>query len=154
MKKGFLKFASLLVAVAILCVALVGCAPTVAEGECLIVIAAYEENVKEYKVNLNEENSGEGLFSVLEYLKENEGLTYVAQESTYGAYLLEIGDVKPDSTKGEYVKLYTSVESDFDTSAYFEETEYKGIKLGTAGVGASSMKLEGGAIYYITKGSY
>ena len=52
-----------------------------------------------------------------------------------------------------YIFTY-SYELDFDTSSYFEEMTYKGVRLGTSGLGAPSMTIKDGGIYYITVGSF
>ena len=65
-------------------------------------------------------------------------------ESTYGAYVSEIGSIKEDSTEKKYVIVYTSVASDSYEGA--PTTEYDGTTLYQAGLGLSGMKVEAGTI--------
>lgn len=118
-----------------------------ASGEMTIVIGG--EKVTEYKVDLDKVEIKEGLISVLDYLKSENKLTYTANDSGYGAYLTSVGDVKEDSANSTYVYIWTSVEADFDTSAYATTMEYNGKTLTSSGVGASSMHIEDGAVVYI-----
>ena len=61
--------------------------------------------------------------------------------------------MKP-AASNEYVFIYTSVEKDFDVTEWASEVEYKGTKLVSSGLGASSMTVEDGAIYYFTLITY
>ena len=115
---------------------------------------AVGDEVKEYTVELDKVTGDDGLMPVLRYLNENEGVALDYTESTYGAMLKSVGIVVPDATRNEYVKIYTSNTLDFDTSTYFEELEYEGTRLGTSGLGASGMTVDGGGIYYLTVGSF
>lgn len=136
-----------------LAMSLVSCFGGVGSGKCTVVLAAGDE-VQEYTVELDKISGDDGLMAVLRYLDENEGVALDYIESTYGAMLNSVGIVVPDLAAYEYVKIYTSCVLDFDTSTYFEEMEYKGTKLGTSGLGASSMTVDGGEIYYLTVGSF
>ena len=73
-------------------------------------------------------------------------------ESQYGAFITAFGSLTAGGSS--YISLYTSVESDFNVSEWAKEISYKNVKLVSSGVGASGMKLEDGAIYLITLGSY
>ncbi|MBP3309140.1 MAG: hypothetical protein J6L90_06835 [Clostridia bacterium] len=136
-----------------LAISLVSCFGGVGSGKCTVVLAVGDE-VKEYTVELDKVTGDDGLMPVLRYLNENEGVALDYTESTYGAMLKSVGIVVPDATRNEYVKIYTSNTLDFDTSTYFEELEYEGTRLGTSGLGASGMTVDGGGIYYLTVGSF
>ena len=136
-----------------LAMSLVSCFGGVGSGKCTVVLAAGDE-VQEYTVELDKISGDDGLMAVLRYLDENEGVALDYIESAYGAMLNSVGIVVPDLEAYEYVKIYTSCMLDFDTSTYFEEMEYKGTRLGTSGLGASSMTVDGGGIYYLTVGSF
>lgn len=73
------------------------------------------------------------------------GIEYTAADG----FFYSVEDLSPDGTNGEYIYIYTSVVSDFDTSAYAEEIEYDGVKLVSSGVGAAEMTIEAGAVIYI-----
>lgn len=62
-------------------------------------------------------------------------------------FLTSVGDLAPEPP--EYICLYTSVESDFDTSQYAVTMTYKEVELVNSGVGAEEMTVVDGAIIYI-----
>ena len=78
-------------------------------------------------------------------LFDERGIEYTAADG----FLYSVEDLSPDGASGEYIYIYTSVVSDFDTSAYAEEIEYDGVKLVSTGVGAAEMTIEAGAVIYI-----
>lgn len=116
-------------------------------GKMTVVIGGEKDTA--YTVDLDKVEVKEGLMSVLAYLKDNQGLTYTATDAGYGAYLTAAGELKEDAASGTYLYIWTSVEKDFDTSAYASTHEYNGKTLTSAGVGASSMTIEDGAVIYI-----
>lgn len=116
-------------------------------GQCTIVVGGQEEKV--YSVPLNALSVDKGLISVLDYLKENEGLDVEYTESATGAFLTKVGECEQDEKSGVYVYIYTSVEKDFDVSEYKKTMDYKGTALTSSGVGASQMTVCDGAIVYI-----
>ena len=63
------------------------------------------------------------------------------------AYVTEIGNLKPDATKNEFVSVYTSVEKDFAVG-YGDEKKYKDTKIFTSGLGVYGMTIEDGMIAY------
>ena len=154
--KRFAKITALLLAAAIAIASLVACfdfGASFGGGEtCTVVVAGTETT--EYPVDLSKVEIREGVFSLLDYLQKEGKLEYDASESTFGKFLNAVGSVQPNAANSEYVQVYTSVEADFDTSAYFTEITYRGTRLGSSGLGASSMTVEANAIYYFTLGSY
>ncbi len=132
---------------AIVCIGLVfvGCQKEeVSEtGFCTVVIEG--EPATEYRINLDEVTGTDGLLSVLEYLKAEEGLSYVAE----AGFLTEVGALKQDATAGKYVYIWTSVEKDFDVSAYASTKTYGDLTLTSSGVGAKDMTVTDGATIYI-----
>ena len=116
------------------------------DGECKVVIATSPETV--YTVDLSELEITEGVYSVLKYLKENEGLEFTATESAAtGAYLNTVEGLELEA--GQYVWVWTSVEKDFDTSGFISDVEYGGVTLKSSATGISSMSVPDGAIIYI-----
>lgn len=141
-----------LVLAASLVVGAVACAKSVGDkGTVSIVIAPTTEGgeATEYVVDISKLEGKDGLMAVLAYLKETKGLTYTEKASEYGAFLTQVGDLKQDESKGEYIYLYTSVAKDADTSAYATTVDHRGHTLTSSGVGSSSMTIEDGAIIYI-----
>ena len=142
------RIVAILIATAALIASLTSCYTLGGGGTVTVVVAG--DTITEYDVYLERIEGNEGLISVLDYLKENEGLSYSSNDAGYGAYLTEVGEVKQDPSAGKYVYIYTNVEADFDVSQYASTVEYKGETLTSAGVGASSMRIEDGAVIYIT----
>ena len=146
--KKTLRALWLIVAIAVLVLSLVSCAPTSdGEGRVTFVIAGATEQV--YTVDLEDVEIAEGAYSVLKHLRDTEGVEFTATESVTGAFLntvrgIELGD-------GEYIYLWTSVESDFDASGFFADKEYNGVTLKPAKSGISDMSVVDGAIIYIGK---
>ena len=138
--------------------ALVSCGGTLAEeGDISIVIENRDGTYTVYKAYLEDvSNKEEGVYGVIQYLMEREDnpLTADIVDSTYGAYVNAIGSLTPDTTKNEYVCLYTSLEKDFDTSDYCQTIEYDGIHLKTSGVGFTSMSAEKGTVILCRIESY
>ena len=121
-------------------------------GYCTVVVAT--DPATEYKVDLDKVTVDNGLISIFEYLKANEGFTYEMQESTYGAFLTKVLTLDSTAVENGFITLMTSVEKDFDVSAYALEQTYNGTKIVTSGLGASSMTIEAGAVYYIALSIY
>ena len=78
-----------------------------------------------------------------------EDLHLVSGDGEWGAYVDEIGNIKNDSATGSYLYFYTTVESDFDTSAYVQTIKVGGHDLTNSGVGVGEMKLESKCIIYV-----
>ena len=120
---------------------------------CTVVVATDPETV--YTVDLNKVGEiKNGLISVFDYLKENNGFTYEMQDSTYGAFLTKVLTLDSTSITNGFITLLTSVEADFDVSGYAVEQDYKGTKIVSSGLGASSMTIQADAVYYIALSSY
>ena len=148
--KKMKKILSLILAVVML-FCLVSCfTTTVAEqGDVTLVIENRDGSYTVYEAFLEDvSNKGEGVYGVLQYLmaRETDPLVADVVDSTYGAYVNNIGGLNPDATKNEYVCIYTSLERDFDTSDYVSVIEYEGTTLKTSGLGLTSMSAEQGTI--------
>lgn len=126
--------------------AFTACTDGKGKGDVTVVIACDGSN-KEYYVAADKVE-GEGVLAIMEYLRDNEGLHFVTESGAYGAYITEIGDLKPDSGKNEFIAIYTSVEKDFDVSEYATTIKYDGRTLTSSGLGISSMSTEEDAIIY------
>ena len=121
--------------------------PQSLSGTMTLVIGT--ETPAVYTVDLDNVEITKGVFSVLEYLKETEELDYAVEESTFGAFLTKVGAIEQDSASGTYIYIYTSVEKDFDVSAYVMTIEYDGTTLKSSGLGVSEMTIEKDCIIYI-----
>ena len=151
LKTRLARLLALTIALAITLLSLTACGGTdsnCTEGTLTLVI--FDEVAVEYEVDLSLVGEGTGLMPVLSYLSENEGLTYTATDGGYGAYLTALGTLCENAAEDKYLYVYTSVESDFDVSAYAMTVEYDGVTLTSSGVGISEMSLTDGAVIYVT----
>ena len=135
-----------------------GAEGTVAEsGTAKVVIeTAAESDAKYlvYEVDLSKlEKRNDGALSLLEYIGEQEDSTlYVSLNfgGGYGAYVNSIASLYPDAAAGEYVGVYTSVESDFSVPTEYMPVvptlSYEGKTLAYSRVGISSMTIEDGTV--------
>ena len=140
--------ARLLTVILVLCMIflpLVACKKTQnVNGYCTVVVATDPETV--YTVDLDKLGTVEdGLLTVLNYLKENNGLTY--EES--GGFLTKVLSLEQGENYDPFISLYTSVEKDFAVG-YGDEKTYNGTKIFTSGEGAKTMTIQADAVYYIT----
>lgn len=116
------------------------------EGEVTVLVEAADGSYEVYKTYLESiENKEEGAKGVVEHLnKSDDSLYLVMNESTYGAFVTEIGSIKQDESKSEYIMVYTSIASDSYEGA--PSVDYEGVTLYQSGVGLSGMKVEEGTI--------
>ncbi len=149
MKKKSLKVAALVLTMLLTLAMFVGCGEKAPDtkGSCTIVVGSASE--KAYTAPLDKVTGTNGLISVLDYLKEAEGLTYTSNDSGYGAYLTQVDDIKEDAENGTYLYIWTSVAADFDVSEYATQKTYGDKTLTSSGVGATQMTIEDGAVIYI-----
>ncbi|MBR5242562.1 MAG: hypothetical protein IKV20_05425 [Clostridia bacterium] len=145
------RLLALMLALAIALLSFTACGGTDNGDEVgTIRFVIFDEGATEYVVDLSALGEGEGLMPVLEYLAENEELSYTVTDGGYGAYLTALGSLKESAAEGKYLYVYTSVEADFDVSAYAMTVDYAGLTLTSSGVGISQMTLTDGAVIYIT----
>ena len=140
------KFLSVLICLTIvlaLTFAFVGCTPEADDTEGTMLLVVGGDNPVEYQVDLSKVELTQGLLSVLEYLKETEGLEFAHQEG----FLTSVGALSQGG--GHYIYVYTTVEKDFDVSQYAENIDYNGTTLTNAGVGAKEMTIEKDCTIYI-----
>ena len=145
-KTNLIRVIAIIAAICMLSLVFVSCKKEAesVNGYCTLVLGNEAETA--YTVNLDNLTVDNGLFSVLDYLKENENLTYACDVS---GFLTEVGDIKQDTSAGVYIYLYTSVVKDQDVSEYKTEQAYGDMTLVSAGVGAKDMTIENGAVIYI-----
>jgi len=150
------KITSLILALIVICslLSISGCSDngttttttTTPEVKTMSLVIGTEEPTV-YTVEIDKVEITDGLMSVLEYLKTEEGLEYASDDTGYGAFLTKVGALEQkDNT---YIYLYTSVEKDIDVSQYATTVEFEGKTLTSAGVGASEMTIEDGCIIYV-----
>lgn len=155
MRKNWQKVVAIVLVLA-LCVAVASvfaaCGKTVGDtGTVSIVVAPAQEGGKatEYVVDLSKLNGQKGLVTVLDYLKDNKGLTYTIS----GTYLTSVNDLidgQPKGTQTQYLWLYTTVEANAsEVSDWSPSMQYKGITLYSSNKGAADMIIEDGAVIYV-----
>ena len=115
------------------------------------------------EIDLSSFYSGDSVMTVLEKCQADGEIYFVAQNSTYGAYITEIGTFDQDGEKvviikesytqisSIFVDLYTTIESD---TAFATTKTWQGVTVGQSSFGASQMKIENGATIYITEGIF
>lgn len=144
------KFLALTVALVVMLLSLCSCGLIFGDvadaGDVTVVIENTDGSYDVFEVDLEKvENKSEGAKGILEYLSQGSDPLYVNMvDSSYGAYVSAIGNIKEDGSAGKYVIVYTSVATDSyegaPTVQYGEATMYQ------AGVGLSGMSVEVGTI--------
>lgn len=89
-----------------------------------------------------------------EMVNENSDLTLVGTYSAYGLYVTEIGSVKEDALKGEYVYFFTTDTEYQDITEFAVSKEYDGKTLVSATKGVSSLPVKDGETYLIALVSF
>ena len=142
------KITALILSTGLVLLSLSSCGSTVAEkGDVTVVVEVAEGEYEVYKTYLeNVENKSNGALGVLENLRdrENDPLHLVYSESTYGAFVTEIGSIKEDAAAGAYVMVYTSVQADSYEGA--PVVNYEDTELYSAGLGISTMTVNSGTV--------
>lgn len=115
-------------------------------GSVTVVVENTDGSYDVFEAELDAvENKEEGAKGILEHLKGSNDRFYLEMtESTYGAYVTAIGNIRENSSEGLYVMVYTSVSSDSYEGA--PTVDYKGTALYQSGVGLSGMKVEAGTV--------
>lgn len=152
------RILSLVIVVVLLASAMVSCellsifGSVAEEGDVTVVVEAVDGSYEVYKTYLeNVENKDEGAKGVVEHLNNGEDkLHLVMEESTYGAFVTEIGRIK--QADGKYVMVYTSVKSDSYEGA--PSVDYDGVTLYQSAVGLSGMTVEAGTVILFRLESY
>ena len=139
------KITALILAV-IMIVGLVSCGATVGEvGDVTFVIENRDGSYDVYKIYLEDvETKDKGALGVIESLNSRENNPLPVNMS--GTWMNSIGSLVPDSSKNEYIALYTSFEKDFGTDDFATTVEYEGQTLTMSGFGIDSMSVEKGTI--------
>lgn len=153
------RISALIIAVIMTVMALASCdlismfGKVAEEGDVTVVVESADGSFEVYKTYLESvENKDEGAKGVIENLRDREEnpLNLVMEDSTYGAFVTEIGSIK--QADGAYVMVYTSVKSDSYEGA--PSVEYDGMTLYQSGVGLSGMSVEAGTVILFRLESY
>ncbi len=111
------------------------------ENESMRLVIAYADKPEEITLELEGIKKDISLIGLL----DNKDIPYTATDG----FLYSVKDFAPDPSKGEYIYIYTSVESDFDVSDNATRVEYDSVSLTSSGFGADKMSIENGCIIYI-----
>lgn len=116
------------------------------EGNVTVAVENTDGTYDVFKTNLDKvENKNEGAKGVIEHIDETNDRLYVEMvDSTYGAYVSAIGNIRESLADKMYVIVYTSVAADSYEGA--PTVQYDGVTLYQAGVGLSGMTVEEGTI--------
>lgn len=116
------------------------------EGKITVVVENTDGSYQVFEATLDAvENKEEGAKGVLEHLNQGkDGLYLEMTDSTYGAYVSAVGNIRENPSEGLYVMVYTSVSKDSYEGA--PTLNYNGEVLYQAGVGLSGMTVEAGGI--------
>lgn len=95
-----------------------------------------------YSVDIKDVEVTEGALSVLNYLKENNDLTFEYYVGAYGAFITELGSLKPEGSS--YIAVYTTCETDYSIPPYDTTKTVAGVTFTYSGVGVSEMTVSGG----------
>ena len=141
------KILSLIICVALI-LSIAACKPTVEDaGDVTVAVEVSEGNYEVYEIDLeNVENKDNGALGVLQSLtaREENPMHLVYSDSTYGAFVTEIGSIKEDAAAGAYVMVYTSNSADSYEGA--ATVRYGETDLYASGVGLSSMSVDAGCV--------
>ena len=139
------RILSLILAI-VMIVGLASCGATVGEeGDVTFVIENRDGTYDVYKMYLEDvEDRNRGALGVVESLNKRENNPLPVDMS--GTMMNSIGSLTPDSSKGEYIFIYTSLEKDFGEGDFAKTLKYEGRTLTMAGVGIESMSVEKGTI--------
>ena len=115
-------------------------------GDVTVVVENSDGTYDIFAANLESvENKKEGAKGILEHLSQrNDGLNLEMVDSTYGAYVTAVGNIKEDVANKMYVIVYTSVSADSYEGA--PTLNYNGVTLYQAGLGLSGMTVEEGTV--------
>ena len=115
-------------------------------GDVTVVIENTDGSYDVFEVDLEKvENKSEGAKGILEYLSKGSDPLYVDMaDSSYGAYVSAIGNIRENTAEGKYVIVYTSGAADSYEGA--PTVQYKDVTMYQAGVGLSGMSVEVGTI--------
>ncbi len=146
------KLLALVLTLAALFTVLCGCAdpnPDAIKGTATVVIA--ETETKTFSINFEDAKltKNSNAYDLLAYLHEKENLALETTDGAYGKSLNKVGQLV-NGADGKYIYVYTSVEQDFDVSAYATTVTYDNKTLTSSGVSISSMHITDGCIIYIT----
>lgn len=116
------------------------------EGKITVVVENTDGSYQVFEATLDAvENKEEGAKGVLEHLNQGEDELYLEMtDSTYGAYVSAVGNIRENPSEGLYVMVYTSLSSDSYEGA--PTLNYNSTTLYQAGVGLSGMTVESGGI--------
>ncbi len=150
--KKIKAFAAALLALAVLLLCLTACGGVSESGYAAVVVETENEGDIKYlvfSVNLDElTDKSQGVYSVLEHLlaDADSGFTYEIE----GTYITSVMGVTPDSSKHEYIAIYTNEKADFAVpdawTPVVPTVDYNGSTLTSSGLGVHSMTVNDGTV--------
>ncbi|MBR1891285.1 MAG: hypothetical protein IJ811_02170 [Clostridia bacterium] len=102
------------------------------------------DETTQYTVRVKDLENANNVKDVLDYLKENENLTFECVDSGYGAVVTKIGNLAPDADAHEYIAIYTTNEKDFSVPPYDTSVTVGEKTFVYSGNGISQMSIDDG----------
>ena len=129
--------------------------PELNDHQIAIVIKNGNSDYTSYTVNLDTVGIKEATCAdVLEYMSKHRYISLTWQDSTYGKYIEAIGGINPDSSKNEYVEIFTSNPDFQGTWADVTTITAGDVTLKSAAVGVSELGVKAGDVVYFELASY
>lgn len=128
--------------------------PTLAENQMAVIVKNGDKDYTNVVVTLGVGGvDAKNMEDVLNYLNEQGTLSIVWQESSYGKYVVGIGNATA-SASGEFVSILTSVERDKGNWAGVATYSVGNLTLVSSQYGVSEMTVEAGAVVYFEIATY
>jgi hypothetical protein len=126
--------------------ALASCGATVGEqGDVTFVIENRDGTYSAYKMYLEDvENKDKGALGVIESLNSRENNPLPVDMN--GTWMNSIGTLIPDSSKNEFISIYTSLARDMGDWDGVLSLEYEGVTLTQSNFGIDGMSVEKGTV--------
>jgi hypothetical protein len=126
--------------------ALASCGATVGEqGDVTFVIENRDGTYSTYKMYLEDvENKDKGALGVIESLNSRENNPLPVDMN--GTWMNSIGTLIPDSSKNEFISIYTSLARDMGVWDGVLSLEYEGVTLTQSNFGIDGMSVEKGTV--------
>lgn len=128
--------------------------PTLAENQMAVIVKNGDKDYTNVAVTLGAGGvDAKNMEDVLNYLNEQGMLSVVWQESSYGKYIVSIGNAEAKEN-GEFVSVLTSVEQDKGNWAGVTTYFVGNLILVSSQYGVSEMTVEAGAVVYFEIATY
>ncbi|MFA6867143.1 MAG: hypothetical protein WCR54_06460 [Clostridia bacterium] len=108
----------------------------------------------EQEIFSNYHTDTENLYDMLMEFNDEEYLNVVASDGQWGKFLTEVGSLKPDTSKNEYICILSSIPEQQDQTDYKITKLYKDTEVISTITGCSTLAIIDGGIYMIAIASF